>query len=364
MHLIKGLGRGGAENLIPLLVRNGGEQFEYSAGYFLPWKDALVGELEGLGVRVHRFSARSAPGVVGTVPKVARTLRREKVDLVHCHLPVACVAGRLAGLLAGVPVVSTEHNLQSRYHALARAANFATWRFQALAIAVSNQVAESIVRHLPGSVPVKVVHNGIEISTGDDRGRSRREIRARLGIPEDAPVVGTVAVFRSQKRLDRWADTAALVAASHPSARFLVVGDGPERENVERWTAERSLSENLIRVGLVENVWPYLAAMDVFLQSSDFEGLPLAVLEAMAAGLPIVATDVGGVKEAVRHGKNGFLSTTRAPMELAGDIERLIDDPIRARRMGSAGRTTVAEEFGADRMAREIESTYHEVLDG
>jgi glycosyltransferase involved in cell wall biosynthesis len=128
--------------------------------------------------------------------------------------------------------------------------------------------------------------------------------------------------------------------------------------------AERGLSESFTRVGLVENVWPYLAAMDVFLQTSDFEGLPLAVLEAMAAGLPVVATDVGGVGEAVRHGTTGYLSTTRAPLDLACDIGRLIDDPVRAGRMGSVGRTMVAENFGADRMAREIESIYRRVLDG
>jgi glycosyltransferase involved in cell wall biosynthesis len=364
MHIIKGLGRGGAENLIPSLVRNSGGHFEYSVGYFLPWKDALVRELEGHGVRVHRFSASNVPAILGRVPAVARSLRRETIDLVHCHLPVASVVSRLAGRMAGVPVVGTEHNLQERYHPIARAANVATWRLQAAVIAVSNRVAASIERHMPGSVQMAVVHNGIEVPSIDRVIRLRMRARARVGVPADSPVVGTVAVFRPQKRLDRWIDTAALVAESHPEARFLVVGDGPERAEVERRVADRGLHDALTLVGLVEDVWPLLAAMDVFFQSSDFEGLPLAVLEAMAAGLPVVATDAGGVTEAVVQGKTGFVSVTRTSLDLARQLGRILDDPALGRQLGLAGRAVVSENFSADRMAREIESIYQRVLDG
>ena len=363
-HLIKGLGRGGAESLL-LGCGGRGEETSvvYGAGYFLPWKDALAAPLREVGVEVERFTARTAPGMLAQVPRIASFLRRWRADVLHCHLPLAGVAGRLAGRLAGVPVVYTEHNLMERYHPWTRRANLWTWGLQARVVAVSAEVAASIERHGGSTVPVRVVRNGVPVD------RLRRDpaagvaLRRRLGIAEDAPVVGQVAVFRRQKRLDLWLETAREVRRRRPDARFLLVGDGPLRGEVESLARELGLGDAVCFAGLQDDVRPYLSAMDLLLVSSEHEGLPLVLLEAMALELPVVATAVGGMPEVVRDPETGRLVPFGRPAEAAALALELLADPAKREGMGRAARRRVVEKYGTGRMVAELETLYREVVD-
>lgn len=363
-HLIKGLGRGGAECLLPQTIR-WGERYRYSVGYFLPSKDALVAELDSLGVPVTCFEARSNTALLLRVGAVARWLHRGRADLLHIHLPLAGVVGRLAARQRGVPVVYTEHNLQDRYHPWTRLANQWTWNLQRQVVAVSREVADSIESHLGTAVPVQVVHNGIEVGPLPRPSRMGSPVRHALAIPDDAPVVGTVAVFRDQKRLDLWLEAAARLhgdpAPEHP-AHFLLVGDGPLRASLEDRVRNLGLGGRVHLPGLQEDVRPYLAAMDVFLMSSRYEGLPLALLEAQAAGLPVVATAVGGVPEVIRDGRTGILVPFGEVGALVAALERLLGDPGFRRAMGDRGRRRVESEFSVHRMVRELEAIYDHVL--
>jgi glycosyltransferase involved in cell wall biosynthesis len=361
-HLIKGLGRGGAEGLLPQLVRAGGGEVGYSVGYFLPWKDALAGDVEAAGARVRCFGARSNAALLASVPRVARWLREEGADLVHAHLPLAGVAARLAGRLAGVPVVYTEHNLQERYHPWTRRANRWTWRLQERAVAVSDEVAASIRRHLGTRVPVVVVRNGIEVGRPAPPPERLAELRRRLDLPAGAPVVGTVAVLRLQKRLDLWLEAARRVLAARPETRFLVVGDGPLRGGLEAEAARLGIAPAVRFAGLQEDVPSFLALLDLFLMSSEFEGLPLALLEAMAAGVAVVATAVGGIPEVLGRDGAGVLVPFGDPAALADAVLALLADPPRRERLAAAGRRRVEAGFGIGRMARELGSVYREVV--
>ena len=366
-HLIKGLGRGGAERLIPQTLRAGSDAFEYSVGDFLPWKDALAGEVEAAGARVHCFGTRTHAGLLASVPKVAAWLRDEGVDLVHAHLPLAGVVARMAGRLAGVPVIYTEHNLQERYHPLTRRANALTWRWQSRVVAVSGEVAGSIERHLERHgprVPVRVVLNGIEVDRPAPDPARVSSLRRALDLPSEAPVVGTVAVLRRQKRLDLWLEAARRLLAGRSDIRFVIVGDGPLRRELEAETERLGLSSTVRFAGLQEDVAPYLALFDLFLISSEFEGLPLALLEAMAAGVPVVATAVGGIPEAIAADREGLLVPFGHPGALADAVGPLLDDPSRRSRLVRAARERVARDFSVERMARELEALYAEVVRG
>lgn len=362
-HLIKSLGRGGAETLLAECLRFSDRmRFVHEYGYFLPWKTAMIPALEEQDVKVVCFDCKSNREILLAARRVSAHLRDRRVDLLHCHLPVSGVVGRLAGKMAGIPVVYTEHNKMERYHPVTRRLNLMTWNWQDRVIAVSSEVSSSIRAHANGRVRVDVVLNGVDTDRFRRDQAGAEAVRRELGIPTRAPVVGTVAVFRVQKKLEDWLEAARLLHERHPDARFLLVGDGPLRN--ELTTLTRSLGlENIVHFpGLKEDVRPFLAAMDVFMVSSIFEGLPLALLEAMATECAVVATRVGGIPEVIRHGKNGYLVDPGQPGSLAQAASGILREPETKRRIGEAARKTIVTEFGLQRMTNRLEAIYLDVL--
>lgn len=356
VHLIKSLGLGGAETLLAQgLLAVDPARVTSAVGYFLPWKDAMVAPLRASGAEVVCFEAHATAELLTRMVEVARFLRTWGADVLHCHLPLAGVVGRAAGRVAGVPVLYTEHNVMERYHPWTRRMNVATWRLQRHAVAVSGEVADSIRRHAPASVPVTIVPNGVPVAAFAPTATSRTRVRRALDIPDDAPVVGTVAVLRSQKRLDRWLDAAAAIIRTVPGTHFVVVGDGPLRRSLEERARALGLLASVRFVGLQTDVASYYAAMDVYLMSSDFEGLPLALLEAMAAERPAVAPRVGGIPEAIVDGRTGILVQPGDVAGLATATAALLADAGRRRSMGRAARARVEQHHGIGRMMRELE---------
>jgi glycosyltransferase involved in cell wall biosynthesis len=364
-HLIKGLGRGGAEVLLEQCLRFGDQRrYEYGFGYFLPRKDAIARPLREQGAEVVCFEAPGEISILRSSGRVADYLRRRGVDLLHAHLPLSGVVGRWAGRRAGVPVVYTEHNIQERYGFPTRWLNLATWSMQARVIAVSDRVAASIAAWKDGDVPVEVIRNGVDVERFRYRPEDRARARERLGIAADAPVVGTVAVFRVQKRLHDWLAAARAVLDRRPDARFLLVGDGPLRDELRATVAAWGMEHAVLFPGLQEDVRPFVAAMDVTLVTSMFEGLPVALLEAMAMERPVVVTPVGGIPEIVRAGENGVLVPVGRSDEAAAAILGLLAEPERAARFAAAGRLTVERNFSAATMVQRVEAIYQQVLGG
>jgi len=365
-HLIKGLGRGGAE----MLLTDGPScsdpsQFQYGFGYFLPHKHALVPDLERKFGSVACFPATSGLGMLLQVRRLARHLQTWKADVLHCHLPLAGVVGRLAGAMTQVPVVYTEHNVLERYHPATRLAARSTWRLQRQVIAVSADVKDSIARGFGNGVPVRVVRNGVSLERFSRTGLDAGLVRARFGIPAAAPVIGSVAVFRRQKRLDLWLQTAKLVLDQQPEARFLLVGDGPLRGDLEGQIRQLGLTDKICLPGLQPDVVPYLAAMDAYLMSSDFEGVPIALLEAMAMEVPPVVTTAGGMPEVVEPNVSGFLEPLGDPGALAASLIKLIVGGRDYREgFGRRARERVAASFSTARMMRELEEVYRNVAHG
>jgi L-malate glycosyltransferase len=366
LHFIKGLGRGGAETLLVQALRHIDlDRFEFEYAYMLPHRNALVAELRAQGARVHLVPGQTPSRLVSAPWRLSRLVRERQIDLIHAHLPVAGMVARVAAGVSGTPVLYTEHNMNERYTRLTRWGNRLTWPLNSACAAVSGPVADSIRATMPSflGTPVRTILNGIDV-TEFSAPSPARDVRRQLGIAAAAPTVITVAVFRLQKRLDLWLDVAESVRRSLPDAQFVMVGDGPLRGEVESWRRARGLEDRVHLVGLQQDVKPYLAAADVFLSTSDFEGLPLAVIEAMAAGLPVVATRAGGVPDLVGQdeGAGGILAARGDVDGLTRGTVALLSDPRRRRAVGEAGRDRVRRHFGVERMVQAYQDLYEAVL--
>ncbi len=373
LHLIKSLGRGGAEKLIPeTALIHDRERYEFHCLYFYPQKNTIVDELEAAGINVHLIPSSNL-GLFFQVPKVQKFVMENGFDIIHAHLPWAGILSRFVGNKIKIPIVYTEHNTWERYNKLSYWGNRVTFKHQDIAIAVSNEVALSMKLNSffdpyqrGGRLKIKVVQNGVnteEFRRKTDASTSHSMTRP-LNIPEGARIIGKVAVFRSQKRLWLWVEVALRILEKHPDVHFLLVGDGEWKGRLEKQINESGKAKNFHLVGVQKNVIPHLSIMDIYLSSSEFEGLPIAMLEAMSCEVPVVATRAGGIGEVIQHGVQGYLTDVENWEELETYCVELLEDQDLYQKMALAARQRVIEQFSMRRMVGELEEIYRRVLRG
>jgi glycosyltransferase involved in cell wall biosynthesis len=384
--VVKGLGLGGAERLIvdclPYLDR---ERFDYEFAYLLPWKDFLVPTIEEAGFAVYCLGAPgqtvdsgwwtmdgrrvgagrwSDAGVLlrGFVA-LQQLQKRRQFDLMQADLPVAGVLARMVGRRAGVPVVYTEHNLQERYHWLTRWLNRLTYGWNRHVLVVSEEVAASVERAgLQRKTAVTTLLNGVPVEAVRAEARDLAGLREELGIPGGDRVVGTVAVLRRQKRLGDWLEVACEIARRREDVTFLLVGQGPEEEALRSRVQAMGLAGRVLMPGFRPDGRRLMGLMDVYLMTSIHEGLPMALLEAMALGKPVVSTAVGGIPEIVEVGQEGFLVPVGAADELVQRTMELLDDPDLRLEMGHRGSRRIEEQFDTRQRVRSMERLYLDIL--
>jgi glycosyltransferase involved in cell wall biosynthesis len=297
---------------------------------------------------------------------LARTFRRTAPDIVHTHSSKAGILGRWAARLARVPVVvHTIHGYG--FHAeqgpvpyrVFRGLESATARITTRFVAVSRaDLTAGIERRLFPRQKAVLIRSGIPLR---EFGMvSDRRLRRELGVPPAAPLVGMVACLKPQKAPVDFVRMADAVRHRVPAAHFVLVGDGALRPAVEAEAARLGLGAQLHLLGWRRDVPAILGALDVFALTSLWEGLPRAIPEAMASGLPVVATRVDGIPEAVTDGVTGYLAAPHDVETLADRVVFLLEHPSEARRMGEEGRSRVGE-FDIDDMVRRQEDLYHEL---
>ena len=362
LWLIKGLGPGGAERLVADIVpRLDRERFTPEVAYLLPWKDHLVAPLREAGVPVRCLEVRSHldarwPG------RLRRLL--EGFDLLHAHLPFAAVGGRWAArrLPASTrpAVVYTEHNLWERYRGLTAWANARTFGWNDRVIAVTDAVRDSIVAGARGTPPVTVIQNGVDAEGLRAAALGRDEARVELGLPPGAFVVGTVGGITPKKGHVHLVRAARSVIDAHPGTVFAIVGLGAVEGPVRQEIARLGLEESVRLLGVRDQASRLMPAFDVFCLPSLFEGLPVALLEALAAGVPAVATRVGGVPDVLAEG-GGLLVDPADEPGLAASLGSMIADSARRGAL-AAQAPAVAGRFSLDRTVRETQVVYDEAL--
>jgi glycosyltransferase involved in cell wall biosynthesis len=366
LHVIKSLGRGGAEMLLPETLRlHDQNRYEFHYIYFLPWKNQMVSAIQECGGTVTCLPASNNVQLILKAGKVADYVRTHQIDLVHAHLPWAGIVARIVGKMTGVPVIYTEHNKQERYHTLTRLMNLATMNWLTRTIAVSGDVEASILKHKANlRVKLQTVLNGVNMQRFAPGYPGAAEVKKSLGIPARAHVIGTIAVFRFQKRLDVWMDLAAEILKQKPETHFIIVGDGPQKEMLTAKRKALNLEHRIHFAGLQEEVRPYLSAFDLYMMCSVFEGLPIALLEAMSSGCAIVSTNAGGIREVVRNEIDGLICDVDDYNQLPDMASRLLGDDVLRGRLAANARDRVAEGFSMAKMVKDLESIYLEITAG
>jgi len=365
LWLINGLGPGGAERLLVAhAAAADGAGFQYEAAYLVPWKDHLVPELASLGVTA-RCLGTGSPLDLRWALRLRRLLEAGRHDVLHVHSPTPAAVSRL--LARTLPaarrpaIVYTEHNHWPMYRKVTRLVNRVTYGLNDAVLAVSADARDSVSPRHRGRV--EVVHHGIDVAAVRAQPADRAELRAELGVAPGEVLVATVANLRREKAYPDLLAAARQVLDAGLAVRFVAVGQGPLEAEIADLHARLGLGSHFTLLGYRSDVLRILGAADVFALASVHEGLPVAVMEALALGLPVVATAVGGLPEAVTDGVEGLLVPAGRPDLLAAALSRVVSDPDLRLRLSAAARRG-AERFDAGRSTARVEAVYREVAAG
>ncbi len=359
MQLIDGMEVGGAEIMLRdstrgLLARG----YKISIGYCTP--GSLIKEFEEMGVPlVHTpWSLRVDPFLLF---RMIREIRHVKPQIVHTHLFKSDFHGRWAARLSGVPtVISTLHSCNDwarnpifgRIYGLnARSAD--------KVIAVSDEVHDYSLKYLRTSPDRTItIANGIPLDRFENKIAEGRAIRSEFGIGPDIPLIGIVARLTPEKDHKNFLDAAKHIISAVPNARFLIVGDGPLRESLIKIASALNLDDAVIFCGLRKDIPAILASLDLLVFSSIVEGMPVALLEGMAASKPVVATAVGGIPSVVVKGETGSLVPAQDPIALANACIELINNPQLCQSMSRAAFKRVKSKYSIESMIDQVSEIY------
>jgi glycosyltransferase involved in cell wall biosynthesis len=359
VHFTDTKGYGGAEKMLVTTLAGFDQE---------RWRTILMHYPNAAAMRVaeeakgHGIETRVVPDGDGRpgVRALARSIRSEAPEIFHAHLvwPLRCTRGIVAARFARVPYVIATQQLYSRPVGLKD--RIRQWLVSTLVdryLAVSEAMATELRGFVAGGGRVAALQNAIDV----DRFRhAEQDLRSGLIGDLDRVVVLTLARLDFQKGLEYLIEAIPRV----PGALFVIAGDGPDRSRLEAKARECGIGNRVVFLGHRDDIPELLAACDIYVLPSLFEGLPVSVLEAMAAGKPVIATDIGGTNEAVVPGVTGMLVAAADAGALAREIDRLVHDPERRAAMGRAGQERVSDLFTVERMARRIMEAYEALAGG
>src|SRR2546426_1203378 len=364
---------GGPARHVTILTAHASPEFDAVVlpGETAEGEGSLEGEAVAAGARVvHVPRLRRALNPfadIGAIVWLYRYFRRERPVIVATHTAKAGTLGRTAAWLAGVPVVvHTFHgHVLNGYFGRVTTSFFvlierALGRVTTCFIAISPEIADDLDRLRIGRGKVTVVRLGLELDhvVNGQRGR----LRADLGVPDKAPLVGIVGRLVPIKAHDMFLAAAAALGKADPKVHFAIIGDGELAAQLRDLARAWGLPDRIHFAGWRADLADVYADLDIVVCCSRNEGTPVSVIEACAAGVPVVGTKVGGMPDIITDGVNGFLVQTGDVEALAAAIARLIADPSRRNSMGAAGRDFVVERYGSGRMVHELKQVYTELL--
>ncbi|OLZ40766.1 glycosyltransferase [Natrinema saccharevitans] len=350
-YLINQLAPGGAPTLILDIIKNTDDDVTYTVCY-IEGDDSLVSNLENAGAEVVDFGAtfKFDPRALY---RMANFFRNRKFDVLHTHLPYAQTLGRLASRIGDVDaVVSTQHNVPENYHPVTRTLERATRGIDDATVAVSEGVERAFRNNshrFDGSLDDGwcTIYNGLNVEEYNKAVKEADPKAISADIDPDTVVYLNIARYVPAKAQTDLIDAMNILTESEPNAHLFVVGWGEEENAIRERVSEHGLEDSVTVTGRVPSVYEYYGFADVFVSSSIFEGLPITHLEAMAAELPLVTTEIPGVKEMVVDEKTGYLVPPESPENLADAMKQLAEKDTREK-MAAAGFNRVSELFSIE----------------
>lgn len=361
LHIVEDLKIGGIERVIASIVM-GLNRSKYEVEVWcLAQGGEIAQELIGKGFPVVVLGMKSYYNPA-QIMALSKLIRRSHIDLIHTHGYFASTFGRLAAILARTPVVvahmhTTFYGFRKRNILIERSLSYFTDK-----IVCVSQAVEKFVGEVEGIKEKKtcLLYNGVEAPSQSER--KFHVERTSFGLSENDIVAITVASLTRNKGHRVLIDAIRTISPKYNDLQLLIVGDGPLRDNLSAYAKELQLSSKIVFTGQRNDVDLLLKLADIFiLPSMEREGLGIALIEAMAAGLPVIGTRLGGIPEVIEENVNGLLLAPGNSEELAAAIEKLIADPAIREKMGRMGRKIYEEKFTAEKMVTNIESLYDEL---
>jgi len=377
LHIITRLIVGGAqENTMytAALLNKSAFQVEMISGPQTGSEGSLIEEVRGRGIPLTIL-----PDVLRQVKplhdlralfQIAHRLRGGNYPIVHTHSSKAGILGRLAARLAGVPIIiHTVHGWSFHNHMspLARWTYIVLERWcasftDALIVVAHPDIQKGLQAGIGRPDQYHLIRSAIPLEDFTPYLFNRKTIRQELGLSLDVPVLGNVGRFSEQKNPLDWVRIAGRVGRLLPECRFLLVGDGPLRPYVESMLREEGLYERTILTGVRRDVPRLLSAMDVFLLTSLWEGLPRVIPQSLAMGIPVIAGRADGIIDVITDGQNGYVCDPSDLDGLAARCMELLENRALRATMGERGRELVVREFDIKNMVEQITELYNELL--
>lgn len=360
-QIVHSLEVGGMERVAAHLAMNLSPQFKATV-FCLTVKGQFAPLLEEAGIEVVALNKK--PGKDLLLPyNLAKHLRERRIRIVHAHNSGPLFTGGLAGKLARVPcVLVTDHSRPFPERRTVLAVEYVLSRLVDEIVSVSEDNRRDLIEklHWPTS-KIKVIANGVA-EVEHIAGKKKTALRAEFGLTPEVPTVLTVARLEKQKNLVVLVEAARLLKQRGLPCRFLLAGEGSQRPVLEELIAKYDLGDSVTLAGWRLDTLALYRVADLMALSSDWEGLPMSILEAMSAALPVVATAVGDVAKAVTPGETGLLTPPQAPEKLAEALAELLADPEKRQRFGQAGYRVWQAQFSVRHMVDRYEEIYSRYL--
>ncbi|HUT04552.1 MAG TPA: glycosyltransferase [bacterium] len=321
-----------------------------------------VKPIRSLGIEVVELP-ESVKGVLRRTLHLTRLLRRLECDICHSWNFYTTAYAGVCGRLAGVPI--RMGFLQDQPEFVLDAMG---WKAKLIfrcvdAVVINSEIAAKSATKLGlNNVPMLVVHNAVEAPESLNRDEAKRHVNSQSAIPESAQLIGTVGRLVPKKNHRMLVKVIERLSREYPNLYAMFVGDGELRKETEALVRAAGLSERVVFTGTRDDVERILPAFDVFCSSSNSEGLANAIQESMAAGVPVVATEVGGIRELIDDGENGFIVPSGDVDAMIEKVKLLLDSAELRRKIGMAGREKMMREFTVEKMVDTLQNVYIEML--